>query len=199
MPMEESSLISDISDDIGVIKPKKKKKKGSSRSVETFYRNAYSTQLDLTRLADNKANMMISINGLIITAIIATEGFFALSGSLPKLLPISVLVVSIMSMVFAMLSARPRVTNLNTTKYDMLNGKANVLYFNNFLSLSETEYSDALYSLIDDTENVYRMMSRHIYSMGMVLVKKYRLLSISYSIFLFGMIINVVLLIGHLY
>ena len=36
-----------------------------------MFRSAYRVQMDLTGLADNKANMMISINGIIISIIIA--------------------------------------------------------------------------------------------------------------------------------
>lgn len=167
----------------------KKKKKGSSRSVETFYRNAYRTQLDLTGLADMKANIMISINGLIITAIIATEGLLTFTQSYLKLLPVLLLVVSILSMVFAMLAARPRVANLNISAQDMLNGDANLLYFNNFILLTEDQYADAMYNIIEDTESIYRMMSKHIYNLGVVLSRKYYLLKISYSIFLGGIIV----------
>ncbi len=55
---------------------KKEKKKGSSRNIETLYRSAYRTWLELTGIADAKANIMISVNGLIITSIIATTGLF---------------------------------------------------------------------------------------------------------------------------
>ncbi len=44
---------------------------GTNRGIETMFRSAYRVQMDLTGLADNKANMMISINGIIISIIIA--------------------------------------------------------------------------------------------------------------------------------
>ncbi len=168
----------------------KKKKKGSARAIETFYRSAYRTQLDLTGLADMKANIMISINGLIITAIIATEGMLAFTQSYLKLLPVLLLIVSIISLVFAMLAARPRVSTLPVTSEDMFSGKASLLYFNNFLQLSEDQYADAMLKTIEDVEGVYRMMSKHIYNMGVVLSRKYFLLRISYSVFLGGIILT---------
>ncbi len=177
-----------VNDD--TIQPIKKKKKGSARSIETFYRNAYRTQLDLTGLADMKANIMISINGLIITAIIATEGLFAFNQTVLKYLPVLLLVVSILSMVFAMLAAKPRVSNLHVSKGDMLSGKANLLYFNNFLQLSEDQYAEAMFKTIEDTENIYRMMSKHICNLGVVLSRKYALLRISYLIFLGGIVLT---------
>ena len=175
----------------------KKKKKGSARSVETFYRNAYRTQLDLTGLADMKANIMISINGLIITAIIATEGLLTQHDTYLKLLPVLLLSVSILSMTFAMLAAKPRVSNLHVSDADLLKGKANLLYFNNFIQLTEDQYADAMYRTIEDTENIYRMMSKHIYNLGLVLARKYFLLRISYAIFLGGIVITGLLFISR--
>ena len=174
----------------------KKKKKGSARAIETFYRSAYRTQLDLTGLADMKANIMISINGLIITAIIATEGMLAYTHSYLKMLPIVLLVVCIMSLVFAMLAAKPRVSNLNISEDDMLNGKASLLYFNNFLQLNEEQYAQAMAKTIENIDDVYRMMSKHIYNLGVVLSRKYFLLRISYSIFLGGIILTGLLFIS---
>jgi hypothetical protein len=176
---------------------KKKKKKGSARSVETFYRSAYRTQLDLTGLADMKANIMISINGLIITAIIATEGLLTFSHSYLKFLPVLLLVVCILSMVFAMLAARPRVAKQQITAEDMLNGNASLLYFNNFLQVTEDQYADAMSHAIEDVENVYRMMSKHIYNLGIVLTRKYFLLRISYSVFLGGIVITGLLFVSR--
>jgi hypothetical protein len=100
------------------------------------------------------------------------------------------LLVSIVSMVFAMLAAKPRASNLHVSSEDMLSGKANLLYFNNFLQLSEEQYADAMYKTIEDTENIYRMMSKHIYNLGVVLARKYALLRISYLIFLGGIVLT---------
>jgi hypothetical protein len=174
-----------------------KKKKGSARSIETFYRNAYRTQLDLTGLADMKANIMISINGLIITAIIATEGLLTFTQSYLKFLPVLLLVVSILSMVFAMLAAKPRVSNQHATEEEILSGKANLLYFNNFLQVTEDQYADAMSHTIEDVENVYRMMSKHIYNLGVILSRKYYLLRISYAVFLGGIILTGLLFVSR--
>ena len=192
-----NNMSNSISAESDAIKTVKKKKKGSARAIETFYRSAYRTQLDLTGLADMKANIMISINGLIITAIIATEGMLAYTQSYLKLLPIILLIVCIMSLVFAMLAARPRVSNLEITENDMLDGKASLLYFNNFLQLSESKYADAMAKTIEDIDDVYRMMSKHIYNLGVVLSRKYFLLRISYSIFLGGIILTGLLFISR--
>ncbi|MCK4711080.1 MAG: hypothetical protein KAU21_20885 [Gammaproteobacteria bacterium] len=122
-----------------------KKKRGSTHSVETFYRNAYRTQLGL---ADMKANIMISINGLIITAIIATEGLSTFTTGSSIYLLMVLLCGCISSMVFAILAARPRVSKLVVSEQDMMTGKVNLLYFNNFQSVTEEKYAEAMWNLI---------------------------------------------------
>ena len=192
-----SDLNSDIKKEGLESKPAKKKKKGSARSVETFYRSAYRTQLDLTGLADMKANIMISINGLIITAIIATEGLLTFTHSYLKFLPVLLLVVCILSIIFAILAARPRVPKNQISAKDMLNGTASLLYFNNFSQVTEEQYADAMSHAIEDVENVYRMMSKHIYNLGIVLTRKYFLLRVSYSIFLGGIVLTGLLFVSR--
>ena len=81
-------------DEIEVRKKKRKKKKNNSkpkpnnelkelaihnveeisqlklgRGVETMYRTAYRTHVNLSSIADNKANIMLSINAIIISVI----------------------------------------------------------------------------------------------------------------------------------
>ena len=53
------------------LEKRKAKGPGTNRGVETMFRSAYRVQMELTSLADNKANMMTSINGIIISIIIA--------------------------------------------------------------------------------------------------------------------------------
>ena len=56
-------------------KTKKKKSSASSKSVETMFRNAYRAQLDMIALAATKANIMISLNGVIVSILMVTVGF----------------------------------------------------------------------------------------------------------------------------
>jgi hypothetical protein len=96
----------------GKKKNKKKDKKGggSNRGVETMFRTSYRTHLDLSSLADNKANIMISINGIIISILLASI-YPRITENRWLLLPTAVLLLGcLLSLVYAVLSARPRVT-----------------------------------------------------------------------------------------
>ena len=78
---------------------KKSVKGGSIRGVETMFKSSYTTQLALTTLADNKANMMISINGIILSIVIASSGTNITSNPY-LLLPVGVLLVSSLTAIF---------------------------------------------------------------------------------------------------
>ena len=181
---------------------KKKKKKGKQkedpkartpRGVETMFRTSYRTHLDLSALADNKANIMISINGIIMSILLASI-YPRIMENRWLLLPTTVLLVGcLISMIYAVLSARPRVTRNPVTLDDVRAGKANILFFGNFISLEEDEYVEGMKELIQDPDRAYGSMSRDIYGLGGVLERKYRLLRASYTVFMFGLIAGVVL------
>lgn len=48
---------------------------GSAKGVETLYRNAYRAELEIIALAATKANIMISLNGFIASALMISGAF----------------------------------------------------------------------------------------------------------------------------
>jgi hypothetical protein len=175
----------------GKKKGKKDGKVGSARGVETMFRTNYRTHLDLSNLADNKANIMISINGIIISILLASIYPRVMLDRL-LLLPTGVLsVFCLLSLVYAVLAARPRVTRRRATMDDVRQGKANILFFGTFTSLKEEEFLEGMQELIKDPDRTYENMSRDIYGLGSVLETKYRLLRASYTIFMIGLVLGV--------
>jgi Family of unknown function (DUF5706)/Protein of unknown function (DUF3616) len=167
----------------------KKDKAGTERGIETMYRGAYRTQLDLTNLADTKANIMISINGLILSVVLAAGGFIA--NLEPWLLvPVAALVLTcITAMFFAVQAARPRLPKTGElTPDDFISGDANVLFFQHFASLPEDEYVGVMDRIMRDRELTYHHMIRHLYGLGTGLNRKFALLKLAYSSFVFGII-----------
>ena len=172
---------------------RKKEKTGSTRGVETMFRTSYRTHLDLSSLADNKANIMISINGIIISILLASI-YPRIVDNRFLLLPTAVLLVfCLLSLVYAVLAARPRVTRKEATLEDVRQDKANILFFGTFTTMKEGEFLQGMEELIQDPERAYRNMIRDIYGLGSVLETKYRLLRTSYTLFMLGLILGVVL------
>ena len=164
---------------------------GTNRGIETMFRSAYRVQMDLTSLADNKANMMISINGIIISIIIASVA--------PKLdanpwlgIPTTLFLLgTLVSIIFAIVAARPRVSSTPITLDDLRHSEGNILFFGNFANMQESEFLEGMTEMIGDKTIVYESMIRNIYGLGAVLNKKFALLRIAYTSFMVALVLGV--------
>jgi hypothetical protein len=174
----------------------KKKDSGSARGIETMFRTSYQVQMDLTGLADNKANMMISINGIIISIIIA-----ALAPKLDSnpwlLVPTTVFLIgTLISIVYAVLAARPRVSSAPITLTDLEHSQGNILFFGNFANLREEDFLVGMSGLMGNRDLLYETMIRNIYGLGKVLKKKFKLLQVAYTAFMLALVLGVLAFIG---
>ena len=163
------------------------------RGVDTLFRVTLSNHTRLSDIADSKANILLSVNAIIIS--------IALSTLIPKLsapkneyliIPSCVLLVaSVASIIFAILSTKPNVTYENFTEEDLQKRKVNLLFFGNFYQMSLDSYEEAMNELMKDRDYVYNSLTRDLYYLGKVLERKYRLLSVTYTIFMIGTILSV--------
>ena len=194
------ALVADV-EQLESLPPERKKKKkrrvapiGTTRGIETMFRNSYRAQLSLISLAATKANIMISVNGFILSILMVSGSYFITSE--PRLmLPSSVFIVTCLaSIIFAVLAARPKVDNAQRTLDDLRNDNLNVLAFEQFSQLPEDDYVTGQLELMQDNERIYKSMIKHIYLLGKGLDKKFRLLRLSYTLFWGGMVASVALL-----
>lgn len=161
------------------------------RGVETMFRATYRTHVNLSSIADNKANIMLSINAIIIS-IVLPQLVPRFSENPSLILPtIILLVVCLVSIVFATLATRPKITRTLYTREDIQKRQANLLFFGNFYRMPLPDFHWGMMEMIKDSDFLYSSMTKDIYFLGVVLAKKYRYLSICYSIFMFGMIASV--------
>ena len=169
---------------------------GTNRGIETMFRSAYRVQVGLTALADNKANMMISINGIIISIIIASVAP-KLDSNPWLLVPTTLFLIgTLISIVFAILAARPRVVSTPIDLQDLRHSKGNKLFFGNFCKLQESEFLEGITNLVQDKTVLYESMMRDIYGLGAVLHKKFDLLRVAYTSFMIALILGVTSFIG---
>ncbi|MBO9693948.1 Pycsar system effector family protein [Chryseobacterium sp.] len=171
----------------------KKEKEKSDRSVDTLFRVTLNNHTRLSDIADSKANILLSVNAIIISV--------CLSVLVPKLdapknshliLPSFILLLSsVLTIIFAILSTKPNVTKTTFTAQDIANRKVNLLFFGNFQQMLFDDYNNAMKDLIKDRDYIYDSMVKDLYYLGKVLDRKYKLLSITYKIFMAGIIISV--------
>ncbi len=162
-----------------------------SRGVETMYRATYRTHVNLSSIADNKANIMLSVNAIILS-ITAANLFPKLENSQQFLVPTLLLVaVCLGSLFFAIQATRPKVTEGKVTREDIDMRRSNLLFFGNFYNMKLEDFHYGMQEMIRDDEFLYASMTRDLYYLGVVLAKKYHFLRMCYNIFLYGLIIAV--------
>ncbi len=171
------------------------------RAAQTFFRAIYRNHINLSAIADNKANIMISVNAIMISVLITFLSYRNIAETQPMiLLPVIIfLVAGLASLVFAVLSARPKVTALNAEANVGDQSKRNLAFFGNFVSLDLTTYEESMQEVLRDGNLLYGNMVRDLYYLGKVLDQKYRYLSISYNIFMVGLVITVALFLFTLF
>ncbi len=163
----------------------------TSRATQTYFRANFRNHINISAIADNKANIMISVNAIMISVVISMLSYRNIPETNPMvLLPVVIfLVTGMASLIFAVLSIRPKVTNLSEKSKEEV--KKNLVFFGNFVNLSLPDFEDAMDEMFRDEELIYGNMVRDLYYLGKVLDKKYRYLTTSYNIFMVGFVATV--------
>lgn len=175
------------------LKKKLKKVEGRpERGIETMFRLTSRNHLQLSGMADSKANILISVNSIIISIIIG--GLIKALDTNPHLAfpTYVILTINVVTIVFAILTLRPNVTKGKFTRKDIEEKNTNLLFFGNFHGMEREDYKWGMMEMLNDSNYLYSSLIDDIYFLGKVLGKKYKFLRISYNIFMFGMIIAVI-------
>jgi predicted metal-dependent HD superfamily phosphohydrolase len=169
------------------------------RGIETMFHSMYNNHMNLSGMADSKANMMISLNSIIMSVIITYLGAKTsmLGVQFTKnpilLVPVgSLLLASLASVIFAIMSAQPEVTSFAVKPAKVIPRKVNLLFFGNFTRLDLEDFQSGMHDIMRDKNTLYNNMITDIYYLGEVLKRKYALLRVSYTIFMIGLILTVV-------
>ncbi|NHF72094.1 DUF3616 domain-containing protein [Paracoccus xiamenensis] len=195
---------------------------GSGKAVDTLFRNAIRAELDIINLAAMKANIMISLNGLIISALMIS-GAFIFASTQVFILPAMVFMLTAAgSIFFALLAASPEradaIAGLSRWLRDFVRRKArwnelrhyidasrqettgyeglNLLIYEDRVRLDPAEYWIRMQELLRDRDQVYFKMADQLYWLGQMASRKFRMLDISYRIFRWGLVASVISFFG---
>lgn len=187
LPAEPASPAADNS------KPaeKESRSKRPDRGIETMFRITSNNNQRLSDMADNKAQIMITVNSIILSAVISIllrklEEYSYLAW--PTYL---ILTVSVLTIIFSILATRPSLPAGTFTQQDIEEKKVNLLFFGNFYKMNLPDYSAGMLQVMNDRDFLYGTLIKDVYAQGVVLGRKYKLLRISYNIFMFGLIASV--------
>lgn len=183
----------EIADKEKIRKNKVEKLKKPDRGIDTLFRVTLNNHTRLSDIADSKANILLSVNAIIIS--------IALSTLLPKLaseknhyliMPTLIMLgVSVVCIIFAILATKPNISNATFTANEVKIKKINLLFFGNFHKMQIDQYEEAMDELMSDRDYLYNALTRDLYFLGIVLARKYKLLRITYYLFMAGIIITV--------
>lgn len=199
-PKKDNHLVAMLGEQKKFKKAKKKEKlkaklkdESPEKGVQSMFRITLRNHIKLSDIADTKANILLSVNAIIISV--------ALSNLLPKLdknayliIPTAVFMIfSIISMILSVLATRPNITSGKFTRKDVEDKKVNLLFFGNFHKMSLTEFEWAINEMMKDKEYIYSSLTKDLYFLGLVLDRKYRILRLTYTVFIIGIVVSAIL------
>lgn len=167
------------------------RKSRPERGIETMFRITSSNNQRLSDMADNKANILLTVNSIILSVIVV--GLFRkLDNNEHLIIPTFILVIAVvLTMVLAILSTIPKIPSGVFRDEDVQNKTVNLLFFGNFFKVPFHQYKEGMDKVMADSEFLYGMMTKDVYSQGVVLGRKYKLLRYAYGVFMFGLVISV--------
>ncbi|HMB99605.1 MAG TPA: Pycsar system effector family protein [Flavobacteriaceae bacterium] len=170
---------------------KKKKAKIPERGIETMFRVTLRNHIDLSDIADTKANILLSVNAIILSLVLSNL-ISKLDNNAYLIWPTIIFVTfTVVSMILSVLATRPNVTSGQFTKEDVENKKVNLLFFGNFHKMKLDDFQWAMNELMKDKDYLYNSLIKDLYFLGKVLDRKYKILRITYTIFIIGILVSV--------
>ncbi len=164
----------------------------SSKSAQMMFKTTLRNQIDLTNIADNKANIMLTINSGLITV-----GITLIAGQIKDqqflIYPFAALMTTcVLTIIFATLATRPAKMGGTTPIENIDNGNTNLFFFGNFFKMSQPDYRAGLKKVVENDDLLDKTIVNDLYYLGLSLGRKYSRLHTTYSVFMFGMVITVI-------
>ena len=201
-PKKEENIKQMMTDKTELEKDKKAKEKkikealkatDPEKAIQSVFRVTLKNHIKLSDIADTKANILLSVNAIILS--------IALSNLIPKLdnasntyliIPTMIfLAFTLISMLLSVMATRPNVTSGKFTKEDVNKKRVNLLFFGNFHKMSLGEFEWAMNEMLGDKEYIYSSLTKDLYFLGLVLQRKYKILRLTYTIFMIGILVSV--------
>ncbi|WP_020568544.1 Pycsar system effector family protein [Neolewinella persica] len=157
------------------------------QATQTYFRTVFRNHINLVAMADQKAAIMISVNTLLIGALVTFTSYRNWAETRPEvLLPVGLFTIcGLVSLVYAALAARP-------------SGKPqkdeNLAFFGFFSTLSRAEFAERMEQQLQDPNALYGMLVNDLHGLGQSLARKYALLRIAFTIFLAGLVVSCLVL-----
>jgi len=187
-----------LSKELGITEEEVKKLKKSlkkvsgrdDRGIQTMFRTTSRNHYTLNQMVDRKANILISVNAIIVSLIIGR-----IIGNFESLcihsFPIIILMISSMvSIVFAVLAILPTKTHGSFSEQEVRAKQGNLLYFGNYHNMTFRDYNWGMLQMLNDSDYLYTSMIRDLYYLGQQLSIKHRKIRIALGVFIIGIVVT---------
>lgn len=163
----------------------------NNKSAQTQFKTALRNHIDLSNIADNKANIMISVNALILTVALPFMVDKAMDNNTFFIPTILMSAVCLVSMIYATLATRPIKMTGNTSLDQIQKNESNLFFFGNYFKMSYQEYKIGVDHILSDEKALDDSIIRDLFYLGKSLGGKFEYLRLCYTVFMYGILITV--------
>lgn len=152
----------------------------ASGHLDQMLRQTRQHHVQLSAMADVKANILLTLSSLIIT--------FGIGYLSDPVLRWPVLVLILFCLATIVSAAYAVMPKLNFTRQNEPQSGQNILFFGNFMHLSYPDYLEAMEKVMHTPGAAYEAQVREVYELGLFLGhKKYRFIRLAYLCFISGL------------
>ncbi|MBW3670885.1 MAG: hypothetical protein KY432_04355 [Acidobacteria bacterium] len=150
-------------------------------TVDYLMRTAQQHHVQISVMADTKANILITVCSIILTLALSQLGRTAMRETL-----LTLSLFTLVSLILAILAILPKYRKLDI-EGESLPESFNLLFFGHFTSITRDRFLDEMERVLEDDARTYDTLSRDLYSIGEYLDRwKYRYLRWAYIALLVG-------------
>jgi hypothetical protein len=153
-------------------------------SADVLLRTMQQHHVQLSVMADTKANILITVSSIILTLALSRLSDHDLQFAMTTLV-----VFVLIALFLAIIAVMPKYQPMNIGEGKELPSGFNLLFFGHFSELSRERFQQEISERLKTGGIVYETMTNDIYSIGTHLAnRKYRFLRYSYMFFLAGFV-----------
>ncbi|HEY4197984.1 MAG TPA: Pycsar system effector family protein [Mucilaginibacter sp.] len=163
----------------------------AERGIQTLFKMVTGNNQRLSSMADNKSHILITVNSIIISAIFTVVIRKADSDDYTRIPAFMMMLTSTISIIVSIIATRPRVHHGKITSSDSGYRYADLLSFGTYFKTDIDTYVLGMQNLINDSDLLYEALIQYMHAQGIVIGKKYDLLRLAYTLFMYGLVLSV--------
>ncbi|MEM9823695.1 MAG: Pycsar system effector family protein [Bacteroidota bacterium] len=168
-----------------------KAKAGLSKKTIDIFRTTQRNNIDLTALADNKANVLLSLNAFIIAALVPLV-ITNLDNIVAASLFIPLVILALTCFVTVYISAQVlKPSDFDNFREQMMpEAKVSPFFFGNFYQMEAKEYFQHIEQSLAEPQLIKAHLTQDLYYVGRRLGQKMELVRLAYNLFIIGIFLT---------